>query len=114
MGLVMLTANDLAQKHKIVPVRETLVLTPKNPDGVAINVYGARRRPVTDPSEFTSQGLTVTVNSIIWQIPSDCLGGYEPVAGDKLTDGRGNDWYIVYANWQLAEAEFRCLCNMGR
>ena len=109
-----LSASDLAQKHRIVPVQTTVTLTPKNPPSDAITLYMARKRPATAASEFEQLGVTVTTAHALWVLPSEELSSYEPKPGDLITDSDSVDWLIEDVHPFLAQAEWKALCKRQR
>lgn len=111
----MLTQNDLAQKFRMVPGQVTITYTPMNPPGAAMTVAGARKRPL-DGKEAAAFGITITLNTTTWILPAaNMKAGYQPIAGDKITDAASNDWYVQPQGLSgLMEQEWKLVCTKGR
>ena len=100
--------------HQIVPLQQTVTLTPMTPRGEPITVDGARKRSASEASEFESVNLKITNRSALWILPTLNLGGHAPMPGDLITDEDDVDWILEGVTDALSEAEYKAVAQRKR
>jgi hypothetical protein len=96
--------------EQVVDGLEAVTLAPA--DGTpAIELLAMRRSPTAQEIGWLRDAMGLKLDDIVWHFSAAALGGYEPAAGDTITDGAGVVWTIAGLSRQLLRRHWRAICQ---